>query len=194
MEKSTKITIICLIILAIFLTVVYFVVDMFTKDQDGSKDKIEEDNTVYSEEIAINDYLTNLNTSLKQIDKTIIIDSKKVTTQDDTYYFYLYGDINFYIKPKKYTGDMTKEVVEESGIYYSTTSINKDLADKIIRAILLVNKADLKDDEIEQILVDAKAKSETGEEVDKDNGIIIKFTENKEAGQDEYLIRRVYKK
>ena len=149
-----------------------------------------EEETVYSEEETVQILTAKFNTEIIENGTETPVYDENLTINNDTYFYNLFEDINYYIKPVKLTEDIEKDVAKSSVIYYSIDSEFEDIALKYVKHLIKANKIDISASEIDEALEQAKKLSDDELEYDGKNGLLIKYYEK--DGNKYYEITRVY--
>lgn len=117
---------------------------------------------VYLDDIKVSSLITKLNDNLKSSKIEYFASEENLLKEDDSYWYGLHEDIVLHLIPLKYTGEVDKDIVLESGIFYDKDSKNSELASKYIVNLIKANALELTDEEIDEIIKQAK-------EIGKDN-------------------------
>jgi hypothetical protein len=117
---------------------------------------------VYLDDIKVSSLITKLNDNLKSSKIEYFASEENLLKEDDSYWYGLHEDIVLHLLPLKYTGEVDKDIVLESGIFYDKDSKNSELASKYIVNLIKSNALELTDEEIDEIIKQAK-------EIGKDN-------------------------
>lgn len=188
MKKKDKIiSIVCTIIIVLslfgYLTINYFL----NKDIKKEQDKL--DNIVYSDQIYINDFITEFNSKI--IDNNLVTLSTNYTLDNDIYYYNLYEDITLYIKPIEYLEDQNKEIVYEVGIFYPKDTEYENMVIEYFKYLIIVNNSTIGNNLSLDLINKADNLSQQNKSLDENNGLIIKISKNDKYK--EYQIKRLYK-
>lgn len=100
-----------------------------------------------------------------------------LTIQDDVYWFGLTEDISYYLQPVEFTGNREKDIVEMSAIYFKKENYDEDIATKYAQYLIKANNYDLSDEEILNLIREAKEISSTKKTANNGKGISIGFLE-----------------
>ena len=117
---------------------------------------------VYLDDIKVSSLVTKFNDNLKNSKIESLASEENLLKEDDSYWYGLHEDIVLHLIPLKYTGEVDKDIVLESGIFYDKDSKNSELASKYIVNLIKANALELTDEEIDEIIKQAK-------EIGKDN-------------------------
>ena len=117
---------------------------------------------VYLDDVKVSSLVTKLNDNLKSSKIEYFASEENLLKEDDSYWYGLHEDIVLHLIPLKYTGEVDKDIVLESGIFYDKDSKNSELASKYIVNLIKANALELTDEEIDEIIKQAK-------EIGKDN-------------------------
>lgn len=117
---------------------------------------------VYLEDVKVSVLVEKYNNNLKKAEIECLATEEKFLKEDDGYWYGLHEDIVLHIIPTEYTGDLEKDIVLESSIFYDKNSKNKELANKYIFELLKTNLPELSNEDFDEIIKQAK-------EIGKDN-------------------------
>lgn len=111
--------------------------------------------------------------------------------EDDVYWFGLTENISYYLQPVEFSGDKEKDILEMSAIYIEKDNYNEEIAVKYAKNLIKANNYDLTDEEIENLIKEAKELSPKKETSNNGKGISVGFLEY--ADHYIYQVIRLYK-
>lgn len=114
-----------------------------------------------------------------------------LTENDNQYWYGLIDGVYLVVVPEKNTSDKTTEIVKYMLLYIDKNSEYKSDAISYIRYLIKANNNQITDSEIDTLLEEAKAKSDSGKTANNGKGISIGYLEKDEAYQ--YEVIRLYK-
>lgn len=100
-----------------------------------------------------------------------------LTIEDDSYWFGITENISYLLQPVKFTGDKEKDILDMSALYFHKDNYNEDEAIKYVRCLIKSNNYDLTDEEIDDLIKEAKEKSSKKETSNNGKGVSIGFLE-----------------
>lgn len=114
-----------------------------------------------------------------------------LTIQDDVYWFGLTEDISYSLQPVEFTGTKENDIAEMSAIYFKKENYDEDTATKYAKCLIKANNYDLSDEEIANLIKEAKEISSTKKTSNNGKGISVGFLENENNYV--YQVIRLYK-
>jgi hypothetical protein len=125
------------------------------------------------------------NENIKESKVDYLVSEEKLLKEDDSYWYGLHEDIVFHIIPLKYTGELDKDIVLESSIFYDKNSENEELANKYIFDLIKTNVAELTNEEIDEIIKQTKEIGKYNVNLNsgkgyKSNGLIVTYWINED--------------
>ena len=114
-----------------------------------------------------------------------------LTENNNQYWYGLIEGIYLVVIPEKYTGDKTTEIVDYMLLYVE--KFNKYESDVIpyTKYLIKANNSKIADDEINILLDEARAKSESGKTSNNGKGISVGYLDQEKSYQ--YQVLRIYK-
>lgn len=82
-----------------------------------------------------------------------------LTVEDGSYQFGITENISYYLQPVKFTGDKEKDILNMSALYFHKDNYNEEEAIKYVRCLIKSNNYDLTEEEINDLIINAKEKS-----------------------------------
>ena len=152
--------------------------------------------TVYSQPLTVSKLIENYNLKLQSASITVLIDNAYVTIHENAYFYGLTQDMGFYVYPVEYSGDQTKDIALEMGVFVSEDSKNADLCEKYLYCLLKANLSSLDDEDISFALKEAKSLAKLegdGQYIDMSNGLYLGYDSDFD-GNIRYVVMRVYEK
>lgn len=140
---------------------------------------------VYLEEINISTFVDNFNKKLNGSNIEYLASEDYLIKEDEFYWYGLYEDVVLHIVPIKYSGDLTKDIVLETGIFFDKGSANEELAMNYLVDLIKTNDSNLTDEQVNEIIKQAQ-------ELGKDNvntqkgtgyanyGLVVTYWENED--------------
>lgn len=159
--KNSKSKRIIIGIIAVSVAIILLLVGIFILRNKKPK-------AVYLEEISISTFVDNFNKNLKDSNIEYLANEDYLIKEDEFYWYGLYEDVVLHIVPIKYSGDLTKDIVLETGIFFDKGSANEELAMNYLANLIKTNDSKLTDEQVNEIIKQAK---ELGKDnVNKKNG------------------------
>lgn len=183
-KKEIIITIIIIVVCAAVYFGVRFFLDKDLEDQISQIAVVEHENVATS--------VAKFNTQILDSGMEVPVYQDSVTIQNDTYYFPLYEDVVFYVKPVNYTGNQEEDISSDVGIFYDADSKNEGLGKEYLKRLIKANKDTLTDEEIANLMSEAQTAAQEDKAVDKNIGIVLRYFAG-DNGFNEFLIARKYK-
>ncbi len=147
--------------------------------------KNREPEEVYLEEITISKIVEDFNKKLEEakIDSLALEDN--LIKEDEFYWYGLHEDVVLHIVPIKYSEDLTKDIVLETGIFYDKGSANEELAMKYLANLIKANDRNLTDEQVSEIIKQAKELGKDNVNTQKgtgyaDYGMIVTYWDNED--------------
>lgn len=153
--KNSKSKGIIIGIIAVSVAIVLLLVGIFILRNKKPK-------AVYLEEISISTFVDNFNKKLKDSNIEYLANEDYLIKEDKFYWYGLYEDVVLHIVPIKYSGDLTKDTILETGIFFDKGSANEELAMNYLANLIKTNDSKLTDEQVNEIIKQAK-------ELGKDN-------------------------
>ena len=147
--------------------------------------KNREPEVIYLDEITISTIVEDFNKQLEssKIDSLALEDN--LIKEDEFYWYGLYEDVVLHIVPIKYSEDLTKDIVLETGIFYDKDSANEELAMKYLANLIKANDSNLTDEQVSEIIKQAKELGKNNVNTQKgtgyaDYGMIVTYWDNED--------------
>ena len=153
--KNSKSKGIIIGIIAVSVAIILLLVGIFILRNKKPK-------AVYLEEISISTFVDNLNKKITSSNIEYLASEDYLIKEDEFYWYGLYEDVVLHIVPIKYSGDLTKDIVLETGIFFDKGSANEELAMNYLANLIKTNDSKLTDEQVNEIIKQAK-------ELGKDN-------------------------
>ena len=153
--KNSKSKGIIIGIIAVSVAIILLLVGIFILRNKKPK-------AVYLEEISISTFVDNFNKKITSSNIEYLASEDYLIKEDEFYWYGLYEDVVLHIVPIKYSGDLTKDIVLETGIFFDKGSANEELAMNYLANLIKTNDSKLTDEQVNEIIKQAK-------ELGKDN-------------------------
>jgi len=82
-----------------------------------------------------------------------------LTVEDGSYWFGITENISYLLQPVEFTGDKDKDIVDMSALYFHKENYNEEEAYKYVKCLIKANNYDLTEEEIDNLIKEAKEKS-----------------------------------
>lgn len=159
--KNSKSKGIIIGIIAVSVAIILLLVGIFILRNKKPK-------AVYLEEISISTFVDNFNKKITSSNIEYLASEDYLIKEDEFYWYGLYEDVVLHIVPIKYSGDLTKDTILETGIFFDKGSANEELAMNYLANLIKTNDSKLTDEQVNEIIKQAK---ELGKDnVNKKNG------------------------
>lgn len=114
-----------------------------------------------------------------------------LTVEDGSYWFGITENISYLLQPVEFTGDKDKDILDMSALYFHKENYNEEEAYKYVKCLIKANNYDLTEEEIDNLIKEAKEKSSKKETSNNGKGISVGFLEY----DDRYIYQviRLYK-
>ena len=192
--NKKKIIGICVVIFAIvFAAVCIAIVQFSKKNLEEAKKDLEESQEKYGwvEKETVDVLVAKFNTEVVDNSSLNTASTDYLTESNNQYWYGLIEGVYLVIVPEEYTGDKTTEIVDYMLLYVDKTSKYKSDATSYIKHLIKANNSQITDSEIDTLLEETRAKSNSGKTANNGKGISIGYTEKDEAYQ--YQVLRLYK-
>lgn len=153
--KNSKSKGIIIGIIAVSVAIILLLVGIFILRNKKPK-------AVYLEEISISTFVDNFNKKITSSNIEYLASEDYLIKEGEFYWYGLYEDVVLHIVPIKYSGDLTKDIVLETGIFFDKGSANEELAMNYLANLIKTNDSKLTDEQVNEIIKQAK-------ELGKDN-------------------------
>ncbi len=114
-----------------------------------------------------------------------------LTINDDNYWYGLIEGIYLVAVPIEFANDKSKDIVDYTYLYVEKEGKYKSDAEAYIKHLIKANNNDIKDEEVDKLIDDAKEKSSEKETANNGKGISVGYTETEDNFQ--YQVKRLYK-
>lgn len=167
-----------------------------TADQNSSGDTAGEENAaVHAKKITVYNTIEQFNSEITKKGLNYTADNEYLITHENTYFFGLVDDVGFYVYPEQYTGDQTKDISLEMGVFIPNGSKSTKLFEDYVNCLLKSNDTKLTDDTIVSAMASAKELAELegdSQYIDLENGLYLGYDADFD-GCIRYVIMRAYK-
>ncbi|MBQ7140716.1 MAG: hypothetical protein IJO32_04360 [Bacilli bacterium] len=190
-KKVKKILTISLILIislfGIFLEINYLL------NKKKQEQKVIQTGPIYLKKETVQTTLEKYNTKILDNGMNTPINIDDYVIQNNIYHYTIYEDISLYIKPIEYTGNQTKEITYDLGIYYPKDTINEGKAKIYLKILINSNINKLSDEKTEKLINEAIEISKEAKDLNKNIGISIRyFDSDTNNNYKEFVIRRHY--
>lgn len=100
-----------------------------------------------------------------------------MTIEDSSYWFGITENISYLLQPVEFTGDKDKDILDMSALYFHKDKYNEEEAYKYVKCLIKSNNYDLTNEEITNLIKEAKELSSTKKTANNGKGISIGFLE-----------------
>lgn len=114
-----------------------------------------------------------------------------LTIEDDSYWFGITEDISYLLQPVKFSGDKEKDILEMSALYFNKDNYNEEEANKYAKCLIKSNNYELSDEDVENLIKEAKDLSSNNKTSNNGKGISVGFLEH--GDNYIYQVIRIYK-
>lgn len=97
--------------------------------------------------------------------------------ENNAYWFGLTEDISYYLQPTEFTGNKENDILEMSAIYFKKDNYNEEVAIKYVKNLIKANNYDLLEEEIDNLIKEAKEFSSKKKTSNNGKGISVGFLE-----------------
>lgn len=193
MDKK-KIVTICGSIIVVVVIAVCIVIVQFSKQgvEDAQNDlqaTIEKYGVVEKE--TVNTLVAKLNTEIMDNGINTPASDEFMVAQDGFYWYALKEDVSIYIKPVEFSNDIKKDIAERSAIYMNKDVYDEQTAIKYAKRLIKANNSELTEEEIDNLIKDAKTVSKDNKMSNNGKGISVAIVES--DNHYEYQVKRLYK-
>lgn len=114
-----------------------------------------------------------------------------LTIDAGKYWYGLIEGIYLVVVPQEFNNDKTKEVVDNMTIYVDKSGKYEENAMTYVNYLIKANNSKFTNEEISNLIEDAKQKSVNNENANNGKGISIGYADN--ADNYQYIVKRLYK-
>lgn len=146
---------------------------------------INDNKPIYVEEITVDKLVNKFNSEVADSDIKYSASDEYFIAEDGFYWYGLHEDVVLHIVPVKYSEDLKKDIVLESGIFYDKDSKNEKMAMEYLEYLIKANVSTLTDEEIKEILNQAKELGKTNVNTKKGTGyanygLVVTYWDNED--------------
>ena len=193
MKRSNVIIIICIVIILVsvggYFAVKYFLSKDLEKQEQELQATIERYGTVNQE--TVDTLVAKFNTQVMDNDSSLNPASTDYLTIDDNKYWYgLIEGIYLVVVPREFNNNPTNEIVDYMFLFVDKGSQYEADAEEYAKYLIKANNENIKDEEIDTLLEEAKQLSTSKETSNNGKGISIGYIENEDNFQ--YQVIRLY--
>lgn len=192
--NKKKIILICGVIFVIIAIAACIAIVYFSK-QDLITAEKELQQTIekygFVEKETVNTIIAKLNTEIMDggLNTPAIDDSMVI--ENELYWYALTENISCYVGTTEFSGDKEKDSAELISLYFDKEGYKEETATNYFKKLIKANKADLTEQEIENLVKEAKANIKTNEMTNNGQGISVAIIET--DNHYEYQVKRLYK-
>ena len=193
MNKKKIIGICVVIFVIVFITICIAIVQFSKRDLETSQKEYEQTVETYGvvEKETVSTMIAKFNTEIMDGGINTPAYDDYLTIEDGSYWIGITENISYLLQPVEFTGDKDKDILNMSALYFHKDSYNEDEAVKYVSCLIKSNNYDLTDEEIDDLIKEAKEKSFKKEKSNNDKGISIGFLEYENNYI--YQVSRLYK-
>lgn len=114
-----------------------------------------------------------------------------LTVSNNQYWYGLYEGVSLVVVPKKFTGNKETEIVDYMLIFVQKNSEYEKNVIDYTKYLIKSNNSSITDEEIDELIKDAKEKSTSGKTSNNGKGISVGYLDNNDTYQ--YQVLRFYK-
>ncbi len=145
--------------------------------------------TVYAARESVMESIAKFNTQVLDRGIEYPVQEAYQTVENGTYFYGVFEDIGFYVKPVAYTGDREADLAKNIAVFYDVGSKNEELALQYVKCLIKANLEGATDSEIDALVAEADRLANQGV-ADRNDGIFLQRTE--QDGGIYYLLTRNY--
>ena len=194
MKKNSIIIIICIIVILVsiggYFAVTYFLDKDIEEQEQELQNTIEKYGTVSQETVDV--LVAKFNTQVMDNNSSLNPVSTDYLTIDDNKYWYgLYEGIYLVVVPQNFSNDPANEIVDYMFLFVDKGGQYENNAEEYVKYIIKANNENITDEEINNLLEEAKQLSTSGKTSNNGKGISIGYIDNVDNIQ--YQVIRLYK-
>lgn len=193
MDKK-KVMIICgvifvIVVIAACITIVHFSKQDVEIAQNEYEQTVEKYGQV--EEETVNTIIAKFNAEIMDSGLNTPAYDDYMVVENNTYWFALTENISYYLQPVEFSGDKENDILDMSALYLKKDGYNEETAIKYVKKLIKANNSDLKEDEIDNLIKEAKTLSTKKTMSNNGKGISVGFLEKDDHYQ--YQVKRLNK-
>lgn len=192
--NKKKIIGICVVIFVIIVIAICIAIIQFSKhDLETVQKEYEQTVEKYGvvEKETVSTMIAKFNTEIMDGGINTPAYDDYLTIEDGSYWFGITENISYLLQPVEFTSDKDKDILAMSALYFHKENYNEEKAVKYVRCLIKSNNYDLTDEEIDDLIKEAKEKSLKKETSNNGKGISIGFLEYENSYI--YQVIRLYK-
>lgn len=192
--NKKKIIGICVVIFVIIVIAICIAIIQFSKhDLETVQKEYEQTVEKYGvvEKETVSTMIAKFNTEIMDGGINTPAYDEYLTIEDGSYWFGITENISYLLQPFEFTSDKDKDILAMSALYFHKENYNEEEAVKYVRCLIKSNNYDLTDEEIDDLIKEAKEKSFKKETSNNGKGISIGFLEYENSYI--YQVIRLYK-
>ena len=193
MKKKDKIIIIISILIALLGIGIYFGVKYFLdKDLEKLEQELQETKEKFGtiEEITVDELVARFNTQVIEDGVFNQANDEYLAIENNIYWYGLITGIYLGIVPEEFNNDPKTEIVDHTFIYTTKDSQPEEASIEYIKFLIKANNENVTDEEIDNLLEEAKELSSSKTNAVCGKGITVGYAENKDNYQ--YQVVRLY--
>lgn len=191
--NKKKVILICVLILIVIITAcigfVYWAKQDVIKAEKELQQTIEKYGSVEKE--TVNIVIAKLNTEIMDGGLKTPATDDSMVIDNELYWYALTENISCYVKPTEFSGDKEKDFAELISFYFDKEGYKEEKAIKYFEKLIKANKADLTEQEIDNLIKEAKENIKSDKMVNNGQGISVAIVET--DNHYEYQVKRLYK-
>lgn len=188
-KKIIIISVVTLVIVAICFGVLYFSKQDLEKAQNDLNQTIEKFGVVEKETVATT--IAKFNTEIVDGGLNTPATEDSMVMENGLYWYALTEELSCYAKPIEFTENKDQDITELIVLYCDKEGYNEETATKYASKLLKANQPELTEQEITNLIEDAKAHSAEQTAANNGKGVSLGFLETE--NHYEYQVRRLYK-
>lgn len=181
--------IVVIIVIAVCIAIVYFSKQDVATAENELQQTIEKYGSVEKE--TVNTVIAKLNTEIMDGGLNTPATDDSMVIENELYWYALTENISCYVRTVDFSGDKEKDFAELISLYFDKEGYNEETATNYFKKLIKSNKADLTEQEIDNLVKEAKANIKTNEMTNNGQGISVAIVET--DNHYEYQVKRLYK-
>ena len=193
MDKKKVITISIIVVVLIVIAVCIAFVYSLKKDVETAQNEYNETVEQYGsvEKETVNNIVAKFNTEIMDGGLNTPASADYTVVENNTYWYALTDNISLYLKPVEFSGNKESDILDMSALYLEKDGYNEEIAIKYVKKLIKANNYNLTEDEIDNLVKEAKTLSSQKAMANNGKGISVGLAEADDHY--EYQVVRLYK-